>query len=104
MVRSILKDLIQSRLADVGGRLGVKKEKRKRGSRVSKRCSFLLHVAHDELCDGKMLLLENERQNRASPACDEAAAPLFPDCYSLSARPCFLESQLGMLITDRMIK
>lgn len=102
MVRSILKDLIQSRLADVGGRLGVKTKKR--GSRVSKRCSFLLHVAHDELCDGKMLLLENERQNRASPACDEAAAPLFPDCYSLSARPCFSESQLGMLITVRMIK
>ncbi len=28
------------------------------GSCVSELCSFLLHAAHDELCDGKMLLRE----------------------------------------------
>lgn len=46
-----------------------------KGSCVSALCSFLLHAAHDELCDGKMLLLENERQ-RGRFTCDEAA-PLF---------------------------
>lgn len=52
--------------ADVVGASGAN------GSCVSELCSFLLHAAHDELCDGKMLLRENERQ-RGLLACDEAA-------------------------------
>lgn len=40
MVRSILKDLIQSRLADVGGRLGVKKKRLEALLVLAARCSW----------------------------------------------------------------
>lgn len=59
------------------------------GKGISKLCSILLLAAHDELCDGKMLL--GDEHQRGLFVCDEAAL------YSLLSHPLLLTVSLPPL-------